>query len=253
MHAPDDYCRELEAYLCRKNDGHLIRIVGPAFERVSGWAAMGVPIKIACAGIDRYFERYYRRGPRRRPVRIEFCEADILDAFDDWRRAVGVSIVRESDAGLNPAAAGDGAAAAADAGMEEPAHGPRRVSLVLHVERSVARLAALRGSSQRASSLADVLDSAIRELDGMLGPARVARGAAREALVTALGVLDRHLIDAAMQAADEVTRAAADDEALAALAPFRERMAPEAYRQARANAVERYVREYFGLPVVAFS
>ena len=29
-----DYCREIESYLCKKNEGHLIRIVGPAFEMV---------------------------------------------------------------------------------------------------------------------------------------------------------------------------------------------------------------------------
>ena len=85
----ESYARELEAYLCRKNDGHLIRITGPAFEQVQGWAAQGVPIKVAEAGIDRYFERYYRKGPRRRPVRIEFCEADVLEP-SIWRRAVGV-------------------------------------------------------------------------------------------------------------------------------------------------------------------
>ena len=84
-----DYCREIETYLCRKNDGHLIRVVGPSFELVSGWAAQGVPLKVAFAGIDRYFERYYRKGPRRRPVRIDFCEADVLDVFDEWRRAIG--------------------------------------------------------------------------------------------------------------------------------------------------------------------
>jgi len=87
------YCREIEAFLCRKNDGHLIRIVGPAFERVMGWADQGIPVRVAEAGIDRYFQRYYRKGPRRRPVRVEFCEADVLDAFDEWRRAVGVSVV----------------------------------------------------------------------------------------------------------------------------------------------------------------
>src|ERR671915_145319 len=85
------YCHELERYLCRKNDGHLIRIVGPAFEQVCGWAARGVPLKVAQRGIDRYFERYYAKGPRRRPVRIEFCEADVLDVFDEWRRAVGIA------------------------------------------------------------------------------------------------------------------------------------------------------------------
>src|SRR5262249_39856306 len=58
------YCREIETYLCRKNDGHLIRVVGPSFELVSGWARRGVPLKIAFRGIDRYFERYYRKGPR---------------------------------------------------------------------------------------------------------------------------------------------------------------------------------------------
>jgi len=93
---PVEFCRELETYLCRKNDGHLIRIVGPVFEQVCGWAVQGVPIKIAQRGIDRYFDRQRSAsrppmGARRRPVRIEFCEADILDAFDEWRRAVGLS------------------------------------------------------------------------------------------------------------------------------------------------------------------
>ena len=60
----------------------------------SGWAADGVPLKIAFAGIDRYFERYYRKGPRRRPVRIDFCDADVLDVFDEWRRAVGLTAAR---------------------------------------------------------------------------------------------------------------------------------------------------------------
>ena len=85
-----EFCRQIESYLCRKNDGHLIRIVGPAFDQVCGWAAKGVPFKVACRGIDRYFERYYAKGPRRRPVRVECCDADVLDVFDEWRRAVGV-------------------------------------------------------------------------------------------------------------------------------------------------------------------
>ena len=85
-----DYCREIETYLCQKNDGHLIRVTGPSFDLVSGWAAQGVPLKVAFKGIDRYFERYYRKGPRRRPVKIDFCEADVLDVFDEWRRATGL-------------------------------------------------------------------------------------------------------------------------------------------------------------------
>ena len=89
-----DYCRQIETYLCQKNDGHLIRVVGPSFEMVSRWAGEGVPLKVAFGGIDRYFERYYRKGPRRRPVRIDFCEADVLDVFDEWRRATGLTSSR---------------------------------------------------------------------------------------------------------------------------------------------------------------
>jgi hypothetical protein len=80
----DEYCREIETYLCQKNDGHLIRVVGPSFGIVSGWAHQGVPIKIARAGIDRYFERYYRKGPRRRPVKIDFCDADVRAVVSRW-------------------------------------------------------------------------------------------------------------------------------------------------------------------------
>ena len=87
-----EFCRELETYLCKKNDGHLIRVTGPSFDLVNGWAAEGIPLKVACAGIDRYFERYYRKGPRRRPVKIDFCEADVLDVFDEWRKAWELSL-----------------------------------------------------------------------------------------------------------------------------------------------------------------
>ena len=36
-------------------------------------------------------ERRIAQTTRRRPIRIEFCAADILQLFDDWRRAVGVA------------------------------------------------------------------------------------------------------------------------------------------------------------------
>src|SRR4029453_9178311 len=117
----EDYCRQLESYLCRKNDGHLIRIVGPAFEQVCGWAARGIPLKLAMRGVDRYFERYYAKGPRRRPVRIEFCEADVLDVFDEWRRALGVSAERQGSGAQNAASGAD-------------VSGPRS-SLPAHLER----------------------------------------------------------------------------------------------------------------------
>src|ERR687898_3537383 len=122
------YCRDIETYLCRKNEGHLIRIVGPAFEQVCSWAERGVPLKIAFRGIDRCCARHQAKGPRRRPVRIEFCEADVLDAFDDWRRAVGVT----ATAGQEPAS--------------EPE--PRKPALSAHIERAIARLAHARGTGR---------------------------------------------------------------------------------------------------------
>ena len=125
-----DYCREIETYLCQKNDGHLVRVVGPAFELVMGWAAQGVPLKIAFAGIDRYCERYYKKGPRRRPVRIEFCDADVLDAFDEWRRAVGLAAVAGASAG-------------------EEAQERTSSSLPAHLERVVMRLTAARVSGKQ--------------------------------------------------------------------------------------------------------
>ena len=88
---PGEYARQVERYLCQKNRGHLIRVVGPAFELVCGWATAGVPLKIALRGIDRCCERLEARGPRRRPVRIEFCEADVLDAFDDGAVKLGLA------------------------------------------------------------------------------------------------------------------------------------------------------------------
>ena len=58
------YCRQIEAYLCRRNEGHLIRVVGPSFDLVSKWAIDGVPLKVAFQGIDRTVERHARtRAP----------------------------------------------------------------------------------------------------------------------------------------------------------------------------------------------
>ena len=227
----ESYCRDLEAYLCRKNEGHLIRITGPAFERVSRWAADGIPFKVACAGIDRYFERYYRKGPRRRPVRIEFCEADVLDAFDDWRRAVGVSQAAEQP--------------------QAPARA--RGSLASHLERVIARITALRASSQRTRPIETVLERIARELDAMQSQAKTARGAARDGLLASLASLDRQLLEAAMEAADADLRAVALADARAQLAPFRERMSAEAYDRASNAAIERHIREHFNLPTLSLS
>jgi hypothetical protein len=231
----ESYARDLEAYLCRKNDGHLIRITGPAFEQVQSWAQQGVPLKVAEAGIDRYFERYYRKGPRRRPVRIEFCEADVLDAFDDWRRAVGVTrVVADSSGGPD---------------VEEPQPSARpRKSLASQIESAMARLTVLRGSDQAGPVLGPALDTAVRALDALRPEAAKARGEARDALMRRVAAIEEQLAAAAVAAIDAAERSALEKEAEAELAPFRERMPDEAYRQSRRQALLRLVRQRFGLP-----
>ena len=128
-----DYCRQIETYLCQKNGGHLVRIVGPAFELVRGWAEQGVPLKVALRGIDRTVDRANARGGRRRPLRIEFCESDVLALFDDWRRAIGLAASRvgeETDEGVP------------DDGAAEARPMPRKGPLAAHIQRCVTRLLA---------------------------------------------------------------------------------------------------------------
>lgn len=231
--APAEYCREIEAYLCRKNEGHLVRIVGPAFEQVCGWAEKGVPLKVVFRGIDGYCERHQAKGRRRRPVRIEFCEADIFDLFDAWRRAVGV-----------PAAEG-----ACDELVEAT---PRKAPLTSHIDRVIARLATLRAKPHRPAVLDDTIEGAIRELEGMHEAARQARGDARVRLVEELGEIDRRVIDAARGAVDAATAKTIRQEADAELAPFGARLAPEARARASAAAFDRLVREALGVPIIAY-
>lgn len=233
----ESYCRELEAYLCRKNDGHLIRITGPAFERVQGWAHQGIPLKIAEAGIDRYFERYYRKGPRRRPVQIVFCEPDVLDAFDEWRRAVGLALVTGDADGGPP--------------VEEPlpAAKPRR-SLASRIEGAMARLTVLRAGDNTGPALNAALETAVRALDALRPEASRARGDAREVVVERVAQIEAALTDAALHALDPDQRAAIEREADTELSPFRARMSADAFAQSRRAAIHRLVRQHYGLPTV---
>jgi hypothetical protein len=241
----EDYCRHLENYLCRKNDGHLIRIVGPAFEQVCGWAARGIPLKLAMRGIDRYFERYYAKGPRRRPVRIEFCEADVLDVFDEWKRSVGVS----SEVDGAGEASGAGEAGEAGRGSGADLSGPRS-SLPAHLERVIARLTTLRAGNDR--SLDPVLEEIVRELDAARARAKSIRGDARDALIERLRQLDATLIDGLRRESDDSTLRQLAAEADEELKPFRVRMPADAYQHAHRACVDRLLRERSGLPTVSY-
>jgi hypothetical protein len=242
---PVDYCREIEAYLCRKNDGHLIRVVGPSFELVSGWAAAGVPLKVAFRGIDRYFERYYRKGPRRRPVRIDFCDADVQDVFDEWRRALGLT---------TPSEAGEDTAGRRSENAPLPDEGGRHrgPSLASHLERALARLTTARATGRIGAAADALLDRVSAELDAARASARGLRGDARQALLERLDRLDEELFAAGLRdlgEADRVELAAQADEELG---PFRTRMAADAYDRARALILARLVRERFALPTLHY-
>jgi hypothetical protein len=227
-----DYCREIEAYLCRKNDGHLIRVVGPSFEMVSRWASDGVPLKVAFGGIDRYFERYYRKGARRRPVRIDFCEADVLDVFDEWRRATGVTAARAS----------------AESESRSSRRGP---SLPEHLERVLMRL-----TNARATDVVnDSIDGLIEQISGELDTARAAggvRGDARKALLDRLAAADMALMAMARLSLDAVQLDEIGRDAAAELGGVGEHMAPDALSRARERAMDHLIRERLRLPTITF-
>jgi hypothetical protein len=227
------YCRELESYLCQKNEGHLIRIVGPAFEQVCSWAERGVPLRVAFRGIDRYCERYNAKPGRRRPVRIEFCEADILDAFDEWRRAIGVGIRSGSKS-------------------EESGASGRKPSLASHIERVLARLRTLAGNSDGPAAFLSLVDSTIRELEAISSGARAARGESRAQMIERLTSLDRELMAAAAGELASARAAELSREAEAELAPFGGRLTSDAREKGTAAAYERLVREEYRLPTLSY-
>lgn len=231
-----DYCRQIETYLCQKNDGHLIRIVGPSFDLVSRWAADCVPLKVAFSGIDRYFERYYRNRPRRRPVRIDFCEADVLDVFDEWRRAIGLRLTAaQPDSSLFGAVA---------------EHPPR--SLPAHLERAVAGLTNARAKGSLSAAADDLIDRMSCDLDAARARPGGIRGEARRALIERLAAFDAELLAIARATLDEPLRAVFEKEAEQELAGFRDTMAADHYQRARQAAIDRLIRDRFGLPMLAF-
>jgi hypothetical protein len=195
---------------------------------VRGWAQQGVPLKVAFRGIDRTCERQAGKTQRRRALRIEFCEAEVLAAFDEWRRAIGTGADRVSEAPPSPTA-----------------------SLASHIERTVTRLLAVRLNGD-APGLSAAIAGAVAVLDELIAGARKARGDARAAIISRLEELDSALIDAAKQHIDPVAADALRQEVEADLAPFSARMPDDVRRRAALVAYERLLRETLSLPVVAY-
>jgi hypothetical protein len=236
---PVDFCHDIETYLCKKNDGHLIRVTGPSFQIVSRWAEQGIPLKVAYEGIDRCFERYYRKGPRRRPLKIDFCEADVLDVFDEWRRAVGIA----------------SAPAAGQAGEAGQAGGAGQAgrSLPAHLERVILKLSQARASGKLGDEFDALIDRVNAELEIARASAGGVRGEARRQLLARLDTLDGELLRSARAGLSDADLGVLSSEAGEELASYRERMNADAFAQARDRAVSRLIRERFGLPTMTLS
>ena len=232
------YCRAVEAHLCRMNGGHLVRIVGPAFELVAGWAREGIPERVVLHGVDRTLARLTAKGPRRRPVRIEFCEADVRDAYDQWRRAVGV---RATAAG-----------AVHDAGSPADAApvGARHPSMPKHLERSLVKLSSVAAARPLDDDLAREVAAVIADVDACLDESRGARGDARAGVIARLEAIDRRLTDAAVRALGTEIRAEIDALVRRELAPYREQMPAPVFREAVDALTSDLACRHFGLPRV---
>ncbi len=238
----DVYCREIEAHLCRRNAGHLVRVAGPAFEMVAGWAVQGIPLKVALNGIDRAVDRRDAKGPRRRPMRVEFCEADVLDAFDEWRRAVGVGTA--GGGGLRTEAPDEPAG-------DEPRQrsGP---SLRAHLDRVVTRLTDCLARGAVGGNLERAIERVVAELGEARPASRGLRGDARAALITRLHAVDDELMAAARAATAPDVLEAIGREAGQDLAAFSGRMSADDYGRAVEAATVKLLRERLKLPDIAY-
>jgi hypothetical protein len=230
-----DYCRDVEDYLTRVNGGHLVRIVGAGFELVRGWAEEGIPLRLVCRGIDLKAERRARR-PSSRPLRIEFCDADVRDLYDDWRRAVGVfTRASESPEG------------------ESASNAPKRSDLSRHLERVIDRLSRAASRDDVSPLLRDAIGAAVEDVARIRGELRGTRGPSRDRLIAELAPIERTLLASARSSATAAVLAALEDVAARELASFRGRLSQEAWQQAVEAIKDRLLRERFGLPTVEVS
>lgn len=243
-----DYCRQVEAHLTRVNGGHLVRIVGPGFALVREWETAGVPLSVVERAIDQKAERHRQgvAGRSGRPLRIEFCESDVRELFEDWKRAVGVVSLPEPQT----AAAGAELPNGSQPSVDDLAPASRRPSLSKHLERVSERLSRLLGRQDLPETFLDEVNVVISAVAHARDRARSARGAARGEINDAVRPLDVALIAAARRALGEhllqQLRQQAEDE----LGAFKSRLDAGAWQSAIDATVDRLVRDRLGLPII---
>lgn len=225
-----EYCRRVEEHLTRVNDGHLVRVVGPAFELVRAWALGGVPLSVVYRGIEQKAERH-RAGRSTRALRLEFCEADVRAVFEEWRRAVGIA--RDS---------------AVPDSEESPAISERRKpSLSRHLDRAIDKLTRAAGRLDLPDAFRADISRIIDSLARVRDESRHARGDARRDVIERLREIE-HAIAAAGRVGGAGEVSAAEAEAGIELAPYRDRMDDDAWRRSFAASVDRILRDRLGLP-----
>ena len=159
--------------------------------------------------------------------------------YDDWRRAIGVAAapVRDADA---------------DAALSGHAASPKRKSVPKAIDRAIDRLGRLAGRLELPGEFRDAMSRTIEQLSLLRQELAHTRGAAREQVLERFVPLERDLLDQARAIVsaevlrDLTTRAEQD------LAPYRDRLSPEAWTRAVSVTLDRGVREHFELPSLEF-
>ena len=114
------------------------------------------------------------------------------------------------------------------------------------------QLTPLLGSDRVPTAVRDVIPGLLSRLDALKADSAAVRGAARDAMLAELEVLDRRLLDAALDGLDVDVRDTLTAEARRDLAPFRDRLTADQLASSQQSAFERLVRAMRGLPVVRF-
>jgi hypothetical protein len=245
-----EYCRVVEDHLTRVNGGHLVRIVGPAFELVRQWALAGIPPSVVFRGIDLKAERH-KLGKSTRPLRLEFCEPDVREVYRNWRRALGLfgdeGLTSAVDGGeVTGAANGSGGERAVDAEDRDA----RRPSLGRHIGRAIERLTGAMARVDVPDDLRQALEPMLERLVELRAAARKLRGAARDEIADRLKTVDEELAAHLQSFAPAAARDAARQEAEAELSSYRSRLPADAWSRAVTANADRLLRDRYGLPTL---
>lgn len=248
-----EYCRIVEDHLTRVNGGHLVRIVGPSFELVRQWAEAGIPASVVLRGIELKAERH-RLGNSTRPLRLEFCEADVREVYRNWRRAVGLLGNEGGESGEaiaeDAAAGGAGQDADSDSQEDQKDRKERRPSLTRHLDRAVDRMSRAMSRADLPDDLREALDLVLQELVELREVARKARGPIREEIAQRLQLLDDQLAARLQSFAPTAILESVRREAESELAHYRGRLSRDAWPRAVDANADRLLRDRYGLPTL---